>query len=104
MVGRPKLQTQTHRIRRAGCLAILALLAAFSAAAEVDAKADSSPANRQSGLNRRRRKDLPNFGKATPTLFHGGQPSKEGFRILAGMGVNIVVDLRGSRDRERKIV
>ena len=34
----------------------------------------------------------------------GGQPSKGGFRILAEMGVNIVVDLRGSRDSERKIV
>ena len=37
-------------------------------------------------------------------LYRGGQPSKGGFRILAEMGVNIVVDLRGSRDSERKIV
>lgn len=50
------------------------------------------------------RKDLPNFGEATPTLYHGGQPSKSGFRILAKMGVNIVVDLRGSRASERKVV
>jgi protein tyrosine/serine phosphatase len=50
------------------------------------------------------RKNLPNFGEATTTLYRGGQPSKRGFRILAKMGVNIVVDLRGSRDSERKIV
>jgi protein-tyrosine phosphatase len=49
-------------------------------------------------------KNLPNFGEATTTLYHGGQPSKRGFRILAKMGVNIVVDLRGSRASERKIV
>ena len=50
------------------------------------------------------RQDLPNFGEATTTLYRGGQPSKRGFRILANMGINIVVDLRGSRDSERKIV
>ena len=49
-------------------------------------------------------KNLPNFGEATSTLYRGGQPSKSGFRILAKMGINIVVDLRGSRDSERKIV
>jgi protein tyrosine/serine phosphatase len=50
------------------------------------------------------RENLPNFGEATTTLYRGGQPSKRGFRTLAKMGVNIVVDLRGSRDSERKIV
>jgi tyrosine-protein phosphatase SIW14 len=50
------------------------------------------------------RKNLPNFGEASTTLYHGGQPSKTGFHMLAKMGVNIVVDLRGNRDSERKIV
>ena len=54
--------------------------------------------------NKSTRKNLPNFGEATTTLYRGGQPSKSGFRILAEMGINIVVDLRGSRDSERKIV
>ena len=49
------------------------------------------------------RKNLPNFGEATTTLYRGGQPSKEGFRTLAKMGINIVVDLLGSREGERKI-
>jgi hypothetical protein len=47
---------------------------------------------------------VPRFGEVTPTLYRGGQPSKEGFGNLAGMGVNIVVDLRGSRENERRIV
>jgi tyrosine-protein phosphatase SIW14 len=50
------------------------------------------------------RENLPNFGEASRTLYRGGQPSRAGFQILAKMGVNIVVDLRGNRDSERKIV
>ena len=46
-----------------------------------------------------------NFGEVTPTLYRGGQPSREGFEALAKMGVNIVVDARLSgRDNERKEV
>lgn len=40
---------------------------------------------------------LPNFGEVTPTLFRGAQPSEEGLKTLAKMGVNIVVDARGDR-------
>jgi tyrosine-protein phosphatase SIW14 len=47
---------------------------------------------------------VPSFGEVTPTLYRGAQPTKEGFRNLAKMGVNIVVDLRGSRESERKLV
>ena len=50
------------------------------------------------------RKDLPNFSEVTTTLYRGGQPSNAGFHILANKGINIVVDLRGNRDSERKIV
>jgi len=49
-------------------------------------------------------KNLPNFGEASTILYHAGQPSKTGFHLLAKMGVNIVVDLRGNRDDESKIV
>src|ERR1700674_4563980 len=58
----------------------------------------SSPPPQHSRQNKSMRENLPNFGEATTTLYRGGQPSKRGFRILAKMGVNIVVDLRGSRD------
>ena len=48
---------------------------------------------------------VKNFGKVTPTLYRGAQPSSEGFAALAKMGVNIVVDARLSgRDNERKEV
>jgi tyrosine-protein phosphatase SIW14 len=63
----------------------------------------SSPAQ-PSSLQKSMRGNLPNFAKATTTLYRGGQPSERGFHMLAKMGINIVVDLRGSRDTERKIV
>jgi protein tyrosine phosphatase (PTP) superfamily phosphohydrolase (DUF442 family) len=50
------------------------------------------------------RKHIPDFGQISDRLYRGGQPSKEGFRMLADMGVKIVVDVRGSRDNERKVV
>jgi tyrosine-protein phosphatase SIW14 len=45
---------------------------------------------------------VPNFGEVTPTLYRGGQPTERGFETLAKMGVQIVVDLRGIREKERK--
>jgi tyrosine-protein phosphatase SIW14 len=47
---------------------------------------------------------VPKFGEATPTLYRGSQPSKEGFAKLAEFGIHIVVDFRGSRDKEREEV
>lgn len=63
----------------------------------------SSPAT-QANPSKSMRHNLPNFSPATTTLYRGGQPSKEGFRTLAKMGINIVVDLRGDRESERKLV
>lgn len=54
---------------------------------------------------KRQVKGLPNFGEVTPTLFRGAQPSAQGLKALAKMGVNIVVDARGDRaDSEGKQV
>jgi protein tyrosine phosphatase (PTP) superfamily phosphohydrolase (DUF442 family) len=47
---------------------------------------------------------IPRFGEVTPTLYRGGQPTQEGFNNLAEMGIDIVVDLRGSRESERRLV
>lgn len=47
---------------------------------------------------------VPDFGEITPALFRGSQPSKEGLRNLAQMGIAIVVDMRSWHGRERKTV
>jgi protein tyrosine/serine phosphatase len=105
MVGQRKIRVRGGITRTVGWSTTLALLAAMlSVATNVyPAVKHSSPA-RRSRQNRSTSKDLPNFGEATGTLYRGGQPTKNGFRILAKRGVNIVVDLRGSRESERKIV
>ena len=105
MVGQRELRVRSRITRNVGCFAILALLAVtLSTIADVYPGANSASPLPQSSRNKSMHKNLPNFGEATTTLYRGGQPSKEGFRTLAKMGVNIVVDLRGSRDGERKIV
>jgi protein tyrosine phosphatase (PTP) superfamily phosphohydrolase (DUF442 family) len=46
-----------------------------------------------------------NLAEVTPTLYRGSQPTDAGFKALAQMGVEIVVDLRGSkRDDEAREV
>ncbi len=104
MVGQRKLRVRSGVTRTVGCFAILVVLAALPTTADVHPGANSSSPAQQPSLSKSVRKNLPNFGEATTTLYRGGQPSKSGFRILAKMGINIVVDLRGSRDSERKIV
>jgi protein tyrosine phosphatase (PTP) superfamily phosphohydrolase (DUF442 family) len=47
---------------------------------------------------------VPNAGEVTTKLYRGGQPTVQGFETLARMGINIVVDLRGSRQGERERV
>lgn len=48
---------------------------------------------------------VKNFGEVTPLLYRGAQPSPDGFKNLAAMGMDIVVDLRLSgQDAERKAV
>jgi Dual specificity phosphatase, catalytic domain len=47
---------------------------------------------------------IPDFAEVSPVLYRGAQPRKHGFEALAKMGIQIVVDLRGDRDGERKEV
>jgi tyrosine-protein phosphatase SIW14 len=47
---------------------------------------------------------IPDFAEVTPWLYRGAQPRKHGFEALAKMGIQIVVDLRGDRDGERREV
>jgi hypothetical protein len=47
---------------------------------------------------------IQQFGQVTPTLYRGAQPSEEGFANLRKLGIDIVVDLRGSRATERRVV
>jgi len=45
---------------------------------------------------------LPNFAEVTPRLYRGGQPGVDGLEALRKMGVEIVVDMRGSKSPHEK--
>ena len=50
---------------------------------------------------------VPHFQLVNDQVYRGGQPSAEGFRNLAAMGIKTIVDLRKSGDRskaEQKVV
>ena len=48
---------------------------------------------------------IVNFGEVTPTLYRGGQPSREGLEALAKMRIDVVVNASGSQnDTEGKVV
>ena len=50
-------------------------------------------------------KGVGDFAEVTPTLYRGSQPTHEGFKELAKMGIKIVVDVRGTkREGEGKAV
>ncbi|HUK42531.1 MAG TPA: hypothetical protein VLX11_15865 [Candidatus Acidoferrales bacterium] len=44
---------------------------------------------------------VSNFGQVTPHLFRGASPTDEGYKSLAQMGINIVVDARGDNKGRR---
>lgn len=46
-------------------------------------------------------KGVTDFGEVTPTLYRGSQASPEGIRNLKEMGIDIFVDLRGNKHRDR---
>jgi|SRR5690348_17346112 len=85
----------------------LAVFVSVSIAAS--ARAGGTTPNRRTGSpdhlvgKHLKAKGVPNFGQVTPTLYRGGQPSKEGFEKLARMGIAIVVDTGRSRRDEALI-
>lgn len=46
--------------------------------------------------------DLPNFSKVSVKLYRGAQPTENGVRQLAKMGVKTIIDLRGEDENSQK--
>lgn len=78
-----------------GTLAVLAL--SMSAGAQVrQACSHGSSLPPRSFAKKVTLPGVSNFAEVTPRLFRGGQPTSEGFKALAKMGIDIVVDVRGT--------
>jgi len=84
-------------------LAVSAVFASLCATAQGPLLSNPSAADR-SPAHRLTLKGVANAAEVTPRLYRGAQPTAQGFETLANMGVNIVVDLRGSRESERERV
>jgi protein tyrosine phosphatase (PTP) superfamily phosphohydrolase (DUF442 family) len=85
------------KIRVLPLIAILAILSAHAQRATDAAVAiDHAPARRLDI------EGVPNAAEVTPHLYRGGAPSDRALRTLSKMGVNIVIDLRGSRESENR--
>jgi tyrosine-protein phosphatase SIW14 len=90
-------------VLRAVCVAVA--MACVGSHAAPQNHAQSSGSAEHSPAKKLALPGVKNFGEVTPLLYRGAQPSPEGFKILAGMGINIVVDARLSgTDAERKTV
>ncbi len=48
---------------------------------------------------RRAAEGIPNFAEVNPKLYRGGQPNREGMKALKKLGIGVVVDMRGSRNK-----
>jgi tyrosine-protein phosphatase SIW14 len=88
--------------RRSVAVAVSAIFALAVGGASRPAQMGSSNANASDRSIARRLTlvGVPNAGEVTPKLYRGAQPTAEGFKTLASMGVNIVVDLRGLDKKE----
>ncbi len=79
----------------------LTLALCVSAGSRQTPQATPSPEPHTMGT-RLKAKGLPNFGQVTATLYRGGQPNQQGIESLKNLGVNFVVDLRGSASKDEK--
>jgi protein tyrosine phosphatase (PTP) superfamily phosphohydrolase (DUF442 family) len=87
-----------------GTFALLAGITGLADQAQ-PVKAGTAPSAKRHTIARKLTlQGVPRFGEVTPALYRGGQPTSKGFGNLAKIGINIVVDLRGSRESERQLV
>ena len=92
------------RTSTAICACVLATGSISVGAQAGPAKAHPVPSEAHRPASKLKLPGVQKFGQVTPTLYRGAQPTKEGFANLSKLGIDIVVDLRGSRSSERRSV
>ena len=89
-------------IAQSAAFALLVSFAPSVGAAPFQAEQPKTPAVEHAMGIRMKAKGVPNFGQVTPNLYRGGQPGSEGLQALKDVGVNLVVDLRGSASKDEE--
>jgi len=77
------------------------LCLALCAGAAQQSSETATPHSRSIGI-KQKAPGVPNFGEVTPNLYRGGEPSYDGLATLKSLGVDVVVDLRGSANQSEK--
>jgi tyrosine-protein phosphatase SIW14 len=80
----------------------LALVVSSSAGPRQAGDQPAQPPQQHSIGKRLKGKGIPNFGQVSANLYRGGQPSLDGLEALKRMGVDVVVDLRGSASKSEE--
>jgi len=83
--------------------ATIAIVATMFIAARAQVQIPVTSGTRHAFAQRLSLQGVPVFAQVTPTLYRGAQPTNEGLRNLAEMGVKIVVDQRGSRSEREQV-
>ena len=89
-------------IAQSAAFALLVSFAPSVGAAPFQAEQAKPPTPEHAMGIRMKAKGVPNFGQVTPNLYRGGQPGSEGLQALKDVGVNLVVDLRGSASKDEE--
>ena len=92
---------QIHIAQAAVFAWLLSSALCLGAAAYQADKEAPSPQEHAMG-NRMKAKGISNFGQVTPNLYRGAQPSPEGLAALQRLGVSLVVDLRGTTNKDEE--
>jgi tyrosine-protein phosphatase SIW14 len=94
----------TLRINVAQAAAFALLLSFALCVGAAPYQADkATPSSKEHAMGTRMTaKGISNFGEVTPNLYRGAQPSPEGLEALKQLGVNLVVDLRGSASKDEE--
>jgi protein tyrosine/serine phosphatase len=79
---------------RVFCLCFAPVAFVLVAPAALSAQSASRPPAVYAPAKKQSLDGVANLGEVSPMLFRGGQPTSQGFRALAKLGINIVVDLR----------
>lgn len=87
------VRTNSRLLMSPGRFGALLLAVAFCVAGSAQSRPEQD-VSQHSPAKRTVVAGIKNFGEVTPFLYRGAQPSPEGFKTLARMGVNIVVDAR----------
>jgi tyrosine-protein phosphatase SIW14 len=94
--------TPKIHIAQAAAFALLLSFALCVGAAPYQTDQAKPPAAEHAMGTRMKAKGISNFGEVTPNLYRGAQPSSEGLEALKQLGVNLVVDLRGSASKDEE--